>query len=836
MIGRMAKALSCGALLLIGIGVSMWAGNTYLNDFPNVEVTEPDCFEFDITVSQGSGSSATLTLRVHDVDEEAGELDEVYLNGTYLGYLSGTNDTWSTTSFNITHVVQYGAANTVRICIDPGGGEDTTWRAEIDWGQILIDGGSAEDADITSVSASGEWNAIQVQTNVSATNTDTYRLEINLLDSSSNNKDIAVDTFSLTGGSSATRFNTVSLPSEPSGSEVFTIEANLFNDTTGVQQAVKTTTWTYSSEPPTDIVLSQSTVDENLPALTLVGTLSAIDSDSPSHDFTLIGGDIAGFSISGTQLLTALSFDHEDRDEYSLQIEAEDEDSNTYSEWFTIIIADINETPTASDDVASVDEGSSIALDVLDNDSDPDGDAMELVSTTDPARGTATILPDDRIEYTPDPGACGSDSFSYTMSDGRGETDTATVSITIRNLSPHAETDRETTPEGEALSIRVLDNDLDPGSGPLALQSVETPRHGTAVIEGDVIRYAPNVRYEGDDGFSYTVEDSCGATAIGWVEIDVTRTNHAPTAHAGGFYQGVVGEPLTFNASFSSDPDIDDTLQYRWDLNGSDVPNTPWLASPIYVATYHEPFFGQVTLEVRDLYRGVPTGEIARATALVRIASVQSIQVVVFEDLNGDGVRDSNEPGLPGIALTVGNERIETEADGGISLELDTGLWEIAMTPSSISMLESRGYAIPTTQASVQLDESDIEFVALSVSKTTSTLKGYVYADLDEDGEYAEENDTPLQGLRVRLDGNRETTTDDQGRFFFLSVTFGEHVVTISEPASSSTDGEAEPLTLTATVMLSRETRQEIALLWPWNPIGPDRGFLNIDVEKTEDN
>ena len=307
--GRFKRASIAAGLLLALLAVAATAGNTYMTDLvPNVEVTEPDCYEFTIYVDQASGSSAILTLRVNDVDEEAGELDEVYLNGVYLGVLSGTNDTWSTTSFNITSQIIYNADNTVRICIDPGGGEATDWRAEIDWGQILVDGGSAADADIVTVSASGTWNAISVQTNVSATHTDDFRLEINLLDSTNNNKDIATEVFHLTGGSSTTRTMIVSLPSEPTATETFTIEANLFNDTTGVQQTVKTTTWTYSAdEPPTDIILSNAHVDENLPALSLVGTLAAVDADSGSHDFTLIGGDIAAFTISGNELRTSIS-------------------------------------------------------------------------------------------------------------------------------------------------------------------------------------------------------------------------------------------------------------------------------------------------------------------------------------------------------------------------------------------------------------------------------------------------------------------------------------------------------------------------------------------------
>lgn len=215
------RALPVVALLL-SVALAASGGNTYVTDLsPDQEVTEPDCYSFTITVDQTSGSSASLSLRVHDVDEESGELDEVYLNGIFLGHLSGTNSTWSTTTFDISAYDIYDRDNTIQVCVDPGvvvpDTDSSTWVATIDWGQILVDGGSAEDAEITDVRANGEWNAIEVQTDITASQADTYRLEINLLDSGDNNKDIAIDTFMLSGSQSTTRTNTVSLPTEPSG-------------------------------------------------------------------------------------------------------------------------------------------------------------------------------------------------------------------------------------------------------------------------------------------------------------------------------------------------------------------------------------------------------------------------------------------------------------------------------------------------------------------------------------------------------------------------------------------------------------------------------------------
>jgi subtilisin family serine protease len=92
-----------------------------------------------------------------------------------------------------------------------------------------------------------------------------------------------------------------------------------------------------------------------------------------------------------------------------------------------------NQPPNAVDDSASVARGGSVAIDVLANDTDPDsGDTLTVTSVSDPPFGTATINADNRsVTYTQDGGPTAADSFTYTVSDGKGGTDTATVNITV---------------------------------------------------------------------------------------------------------------------------------------------------------------------------------------------------------------------------------------------------------------------------------------------------------------------------------------------------------------------------------------------------------------------
>jgi hypothetical protein len=87
-----------------------------------------------------------------------------------------------------------------------------------------------------------------------------------------------------------------------------------------------------------------------------------------------------------------------------------------------------NQAPIAQDDTAEA-QGSSTVIDVLANDSDPDGDVLAIESFTQPEKGEVVQSGNDLI-YLPDPVPLeGADQFEYTISDGNGGTDTATVTL-----------------------------------------------------------------------------------------------------------------------------------------------------------------------------------------------------------------------------------------------------------------------------------------------------------------------------------------------------------------------------------------------------------------------
>jgi probable HAF family extracellular repeat protein len=97
----------------------------------------------------------------------------------------------------------------------------------------------------------------------------------------------------------------------------------------------------------------------------------------------------------------------------------------------TLTVTADNTPPTASDDEAQTSEDTAVTVDVLANDSDDDGDPLSITNVTDPSNGTAELV-DATVRYTPDSGYTGSDTFTYTIGDGRGGTDEATVTVTVQ--------------------------------------------------------------------------------------------------------------------------------------------------------------------------------------------------------------------------------------------------------------------------------------------------------------------------------------------------------------------------------------------------------------------
>ena len=207
-------------------------------------------------------------------------------------------------------------------------------------------------------------------------------------------------------------------------------------------------------------------------------------------------------------------------------------DGNGGTSTATVSIVLDNQAPVAT--YVEVDtDGSSdpIEIDVLNNASDADGDALTVSGYTSPTKGSVALSGDRTyFTYTPGTGTTGTDTFTYTVSDGYGGTSTATVIVHLDNEAPVAVDDSVTTsPHGAAITIAVLDNDTDLNGDTLSITGHTTPSHGSVTVNGDgTITYTPTGGATGTDSFTYTISDGHGGTSTATVTIDLD--NQAPIA------------------------------------------------------------------------------------------------------------------------------------------------------------------------------------------------------------------------------------------------------------------------------------------------------------------
>jgi VCBS repeat-containing protein len=231
----------------------------------------------------------------------------------------------------------------------------------------------------------------------------------------------------------------------------------------------------------------------------------------------------------------------------------------------TVTVNPVNDAPVATPNNYNVNEdGPQITESPEADDTDIENDILSITAVTTPIPNKGIAGFGSSITYNPNGefeslavGETEDIQFDYTVSDGNGGTDTATVTITVdgQNDQPTANDDgteatpAATTDEDATLgvtTINVLTNDTDPDSSDvLSVSSVNTSsvEGGTVSDNGDgTFSYIPpnddTFQYLGTgefafDTFDYTVSDGNGGSDTATVTIKITGINDAPTFDLG---------------------------------------------------------------------------------------------------------------------------------------------------------------------------------------------------------------------------------------------------------------------------------------------------------------
>jgi VCBS repeat-containing protein len=208
-----------------------------------------------------------------------------------------------------------------------------------------------------------------------------------------------------------------------------------------------------------------------------------------------------------------------------------------------------NEPPVASDDTFATPKDTILTIDapgLLANDSDPNDDPLVVSGVAAPglpANGTIeadTLNADGSFRYLARPGFVGTDSFTYTVSDG-GLTDVGTVTITVTdptmNTPPVAVDDSYTIAKDTVLTVDapgLLANDTDANGDKLFLAVVGGEVNGTidsAPTDGS-FSFTPNTHFAGTATFTYQIDDDAVRSNTATVTITVTgEPNEPPVAN-----------------------------------------------------------------------------------------------------------------------------------------------------------------------------------------------------------------------------------------------------------------------------------------------------------------
>ena len=325
------------------------------------------------------------------------------------------------------------------------------------------------------------------------------------------------------------------------GSDTFTYHAN---DGTG-NSNIATVTITVSPVNDAPVAVNNAyTTNEDTPlTMALANSVLVNDTDIEGNPLTAVldAGPANGtltLNANGTFTYTpAANYNGSDTFTYH----ANDGTVNSNIATVTITINAVNDAPVAVNNAYTTNEDTPLTVvlanSVLVNDTDTEGNALTAVLDVGPANGTLTLNSNGTFTYTPAANYNGSDTFTYHANDGTGNSNIATVTITVSpvNDAPVAVNDAYTTNEDTPLTVvlanRVLLNDTDAEGNALTAVLDVGPANGTLTLNANgTFTYTPATNYNGSDTFTYHANDGTGNSNIATVTITVNAVNDAPVA------------------------------------------------------------------------------------------------------------------------------------------------------------------------------------------------------------------------------------------------------------------------------------------------------------------
>ncbi|MBN2473391.1 MAG: tandem-95 repeat protein [Pirellulales bacterium] len=481
----------------------------------------------------------------------------------------------------------------------------------------------------------------------------------------------------------------------------------------GTATATVTITITGANDSPTaagDLAIADENTPVNIPAAALLAndsdpddgdtlTVTAVNATATIGDVSLSANTVT-YNPGGAFHWLAGGESTTDTFHYTIG----DGHGGTATAAVTVTIHGVNDAPAAVDDTATTNQDTPIdlsAADLLANDSDPDtSDVLTVASVNDSATiGTATLL-DTTVTYDPAGqfdwlalGESAPDTFTYTISDGRDGTDTATVVVTITGINdPPVANDESAQVHGGVVRVNVLANDSDPEDDPLSIVIVESINGVVVVDDGgtpddpsdDTVDFTVSAGFVDTGSFRYRVNDGQLDSNEATVTITRDQVNNRPVAR-----NDVAGTPE------------DVTVHVDVLANDTDLENDP------------------LTISILSSTFGVATVDDARTPDDPSDDTVAFTPTADFEGTAeftyrvSDGSLDSNEAAVTiNVAAvndppTAGDDSAETDEDLVIYIDVLANDTDPENDPLTISILSSTFGVATVDDAGTPGDPSD---------------------------------------------------------------------------------------------------------------------------------
>lgn len=551
-------------------GVSSYSGNT-ITYTPNANANGSDTITY--TISDGNGGTATANIAITITavnDAPVAVTDSITTNeDTLKTFNPTTNDTdaenntisvTATTNGSKGIVTRSGNNVTYTPNANANGSDTFTYT--------ISDGVGGSNTGTVNVSITPINDSPVAVANSITTNEDTPLT----FDPTANDTDVDGNPLTIT----ATTNGTKGIVTRSGNSVTYTPNANVNGSDTftytisdgngGTATGNVTVTITAINDAP--VAITDTTTTNEDTAVSLNPTTN--DTDAENNTLTITAktnGSNGSVTYTGNTVTYTPNTNFNGSDSFTYTIS--DGNGGSAIGTVNVTITAVNDAPVAVTDTTTTNEDTAVSLNPTTNDTDVENNTITISATTNGSNGVVSYS-GNIATYTPNANFNGTDSFTYSLSDGNGGTATGTVNVTIIaiNDAPVVVTDAITTNEDTAESFNPTTNDTDVENNTLTITANTNGIKGVASFSGNIITYTPNANASGADSFSYTIIDGMGGTGTGTVNVTISPLNDFPNAN-NDLISTNQNTPISFNPTLN-DTDVDgDTLTISGTTNGT---------------------------------------------------------------------------------------------------------------------------------------------------------------------------------------------------------------------------------------------------------------------------